>query len=586
MSRYSHSSFSASRGVNRTRLGLVAGITGLLLCGTANAQENSGLRGAVEEGATTRNLLERPGLADRRTPLDTRPESQQQQGIPSQRYRSESPGALTDQALDDALGVARPTDDMITGEPGADRQNATRSRRSSSRVRNSGRANDTRGADGGSQQVAAEDNDSVAPETTDPTTTATARAATIDSLDEGRNRAADRQNQRIDAIEGADPVDEDDPYAPVGIRAGTFILRPSIEQGIEYSSNADSSVNGEEAVFSETTLRLEGESDWSRHSANFSAFGTFRKTISGADFSEPEAGIDADLIFDLINDWRVLASGGYQVARESATAPVDFTGTTDRPLAHELVGSLGVEKTAGRFLFRLTGEADRLFYDDAELSTGGTASQSDRNQTLATIALRAGYEVAPAIIPFVEIEAGRRLYDESFDRNGFQRSSKRLGLRAGAAIDLQEKLTGEISAGWVQEDSDDARLGTVSGATVDGNLTWSPSRRTAVSLLASTTVEGTTTAGATGSVLYNGSVGVSHQIRANLTGNAAFGAAWRDFSDSNAYDLTLSAELGFTYWLNRSLGIVGRARHETVTSSDANSEYRTNSAYLGLRWQR
>ncbi len=579
MSRYHPGSFSASRGANRTRLGLVAGVTGLLLCGTANAQETSGLRGAVEERATTGSLLQRSDLADR----STQPESQQQQGIPSPRYRPESTGALTDQALDDALGVEPPADDMNVGESGAGRQNSTRSRRSSSRARNRRSVSDARRTEDASQEMAADGNDPAAP---DPTTTATIRAATIDSLDEERNQAADRQNERIDAIEGADPVDEDDPYAPVGIRAGTFILRPSLEQGFEYSSNADSSTNGDEAVFSETTLRLEGESDWSRHSANFSAFGIFRKTISGADFTEPEAGIDADLIFDLINDWRVLASGGYQVARESATAPVDFTGTTNRPLAHELVGSLGVEKTAGRFLFRLTGEADRLFYGDAELSTGGTATQSDRNQTLATIALRAGYEVAPAIIPFVEIEAGRRLYDETFDRNGFQRSSKRLGLRAGAAIDLQEKLTGELSAGWVQEDSDDARLGTISGATIDGNLTWSPSRRTAVSLLASTTVEGTTTAGANGSVLYNGSVGISHQIRANLTGNAAFGAAWRDFSGSNAHDLTLSAELGFTYWLNRSLGIVGRARHETVTSSDANSEYKTNSAYLGMRWQR
>lgn len=578
MSRYNPGCFPASRGANRTRLGLVAGIAGLLLCSAADAQETRGLRGAVEERATSRSLLERSALSDSPTALEARPDSTQREGIPSPRYRPESTGALSDQELDEVLGIEPPPDDISNGGTGSDGGISARTVRSSPRVRASERT---------LQELAADEDDQALPsQEADATTTATIRAATVDSLDEERNRAADRLNQRVDAIEGADPVDDDDPYAPVGIRAGTFVLRPSIEQGLEYSSNADSTVGGGEAVFSETTLRLDGESDWSRHSANFSAYGIFRKTISGADFTDPEAGIDADLIFDLVNDWRVLASAGYQVAREAATAPVDFTGTTNRPLVHELVGSLGVEKTAGRFLFRLTGEADRLSYDDAELSTGGTATQSDRNQTLATIALRAGYEVAPAIIPFVEIEAGRRLYDETSDRNGFQRSSRRLGLRAGAAIDLQEKLTGELSAGWVREDSDDSRLGTISGATVDGFLTWSPSRRTAVSLLASTTVEGTTTAGANGSVLYNSSVAIAHQIRSNLTGNATLGVAWRDFSGSNAYDLTLSAELGFTYWLNRSLGIVGRARHETVTSSDVNSEYKTNSAYLGLRWQR
>lgn len=579
MSRNPPGCFPAFCGANRTTLGLLAGLAGLLLCGAAFAQENSGLRGRIDEQAADGGLREQPSLAQRSTTLEAQPRSrdqdqdqdQDQEGIPTPRYRPQSTGALSDQVLDEALGVDPADDDNAIAE--ADQSNSTRSRRTSNRIRTTDQADEaiTTGED---------------LETADPTTTSTIRAETIDSQDEQRNGAIERENLRLDAIESIDRNQEENPYAPVGIRAGKFILRPSLEQGIEYSSNADSSSNGTEAVFSETTLRLEGDSDWSRHSLNFSAFGIFRKTISGDDFTEPEAGIEADLILDLINDWRVLGGIGYEVARESATAPVDFSGTVDRPLAHELIGDLAVEKRAGRFLFQVAGEADRLFYNDAELSTGGTASQSDRNQTLATVALRAGYEIAPAIIPFVELEAGRRFYDESFDRNGFQRSADRLGIRAGAAIDLQEKLTGEVSAGWIQENADDARLNTVDGITVDGNLTWSPSRRTNVLLLSSTTIEGSTTAGASGSVLYNGSMSIAHQIRANLTGNVILGAAWRDFSNSSAYDLTLSAELGFTYWMNRSLGLTGRLRHETVTSSDVDSESETNSAFLGLRWQR
>ena len=44
----------------------------------------------------------------------------------------------------------------------------------------------------------------------------------------------------------------------------------------------------------------------------------------------------------------------------------------------------------------------RDVYGDAELESGTILSQRDRNATLATVALRAGYEISPALRPFVE----------------------------------------------------------------------------------------------------------------------------------------------------------------------------------------
>ena len=60
-------------------------------------------------------------------------------------------------------------------------------------------------------------------------------------------------------------------------------------------------------------------------------------------------------------------------------------------------------------------------------------------------------------------------------------------------------------------------------------MKWSPQRGTDVSAGGSTTLEGTTTPGESGSMLYSSNLGIERQIRANLTGNALFGAAYRNY---------------------------------------------------------
>ena len=95
-----------------------------------------------------------------------------------------------------------------------------------------------------------------------------------------------------------------------------------------------------------------------------------------------------------------------------------------------------------------------------------------------------------------------------------------------------------------------------------------------------TTVEGTTSAGESGSILYASRLSVEREIRANLTGTAILGADWRDYVGSNDHDLTLSAEAGLTWWVNRYVGLTTRARHERLKSSLPNRDATTNSIFV------
>ncbi|WP_172372215.1 outer membrane beta-barrel protein [Mesorhizobium sp. NZP2234] len=409
------------------------------------------------------------------------------------------------------------------------------------------------------------------------------RALTVDSAD---RQKLDPGAERTAAIEGQNKKAEDDPFAATGVKWGSFVIRPSIEQGLTATTNGDSSSAGTSALLSETALRFSAISDWRENSATIDGYGLFRETVSGYPVHDAQGRIEGQLNVDLDNELRAIAKLGYEAVPETASSPNAIAGVSTQPLRQTIDGSLGVEKAAGKMQYKLTGAVSHDFYGDAELSDGTSLSQKDQDNTLYTATLRTGYEISPALTPFTEIEVGRRVYDQRIDNEGFERSSTRLGARAGLQLDMGEKLSGEFSAGWLREAIDDKSLEAISGATVNADLKWSPQRGTTIGLTGKTTVETTTTAGESGDILYSGRLTGERLIRANLTANAALGLDWRDYVGIDGHDRILSAEAGLTWWLNRYAGLTSRVRTEKLTSNLPGRDYTANSVYLGLKVQR
>lgn len=412
------------------------------------------------------------------------------------------------------------------------------------------------------------------------------RAQRVDVLDEELNRRVDAENARLDPIETGAIERDENPYGPLGLRLGTFDATVTLDQGILWSSNINTTQQGGEAFVSQTELRLRALSDWSSHSAEVNAVGIFQKTVSGEDYKETELGIDGALAYELGRDTTLTATASYRMAPEAASSPVVLPATDSEPLNHEISGSLGVERQLGRARLGLTGAVDREIYSDFEGLCCGTVSQKDRNFTLSTLALRAGYEVSPAFTPFVEGEIGRRSYDLEQDASGYRRSADRHALKGGVEIDLGEKIDGEVSLGWLRESFDDDRLAPVSALLLDGVVSWSPMRGTTLRLTGGTSVEGSTTAADSGSVLYTSSLELLREARPNLTLGLLGGLSFRDYVNSTDTETTLSAQASATWWLNRFAGINGRLRHERFDSTRPNRDYDESSVYLGLKLQR
>lgn len=393
----------------------------------------------------------------------------------------------------------------------------------------------------------------------------------------------------VDPVQGSGGTPEDDPYAAPGIPAGSFILRPTLDIGLTGQRE-----NGANSLLGDSALRLDLNSDWARHELSVTAEGQLQKTLNG-DGLDPEFAVDATGRFDIGATTTLTATLGYSyqgddpqsaafiAATDPALIPV-VTGIND-PVTQVLQGSLSLRQEFGRLFTEVGVAAAHETYGDAELSDGSAISQSDLDNTTIDGRLRAGIEASAVFSPFVEATYGVRRMDETPDSGGVDRDAVRYGLRLGTGIDLGEKLSGEVSAGYTVEDVADAALEDIAGVSVDASLDWSPRRGTNVNLQLATSTEPSGEAGDSGALLYLADLGVTHQLRANLTGEAGFTAEYRH-DRSSPDETTLGAELALTYWFNRFAGMTTRIGHEQVLSPDPAERKKTTTAYIGLRLQR
>lgn len=409
----------------------------------------------------------------------------------------------------------------------------------------------------------------------DPTTTGS-------TLDDNLRRV----NAAEPTIDGLRARQHPDRADAQGIPVGTFTLRPSINQSINIEKNRTGSTNDDRS-FLQTDLRSTLTSDWDRHALTITGEGVWQKNLSGTGAEQPVVNINADLRLDLPADTTAHITAGYQFFREDTSDPNAIAGASKQSAVNQFTTGLSLERDFGLLRGTTALALTRTVYSDAVLSDGTQVTLSDRNQTAGTWRGRIGYELSPAIIPFVEVDLGRAVYDETRDSNGYARSNQSYGGKAGVELDLGEKLKGELGFGYQHTQFDDSRLASVDSPTIDGSLAWSPQRGTDVSIGLSTTVQPSTTAGLSGYSAYQLTSTVSHQLRDDLTAKVTGGTIWRDYpSNSTVADETeYDAAFGLTWGINRYLDLTSNVGYQ-LTTRKVGDDTRQLQAGVGLTVKR
>lgn len=396
------------------------------------------------------------------------------------------------------------------------------------------------------------------------------------AIDEDMARTNLRENT-VDGLRSQLDLERND--AP-GIRLGSFILKPTLGQGFNFESTKTGS-SKESRSYLETGLKGTLTSDWSRHQLSVTGEGTWQRNISGSGETEPTADIEAALRLDIGNDTTATLKAGYHFERENATDPNAVSGASSQSGIDQYTLGAGIAHDFGILRGSAKVDYDRYVYGDADLSDGSTLSMEDRNRNAGAATVRVGYELSPALIPFIEASAGKSIYDLREDTFGFERSYDSYGGRAGVEVDLGEKLNGEIALGYETYRFDDDRLENLSGFTIDGLLNWSPQRGTNVTYGISTSIEPSTTAGDSGALAYTLSSKATHELRSNLVARLSNSLTFRNYpSGSVSEDQRVwLAGAGLTWDLNRYLALTGDVGYERTTQDTGPS---TNIARVGV----
>lgn len=384
------------------------------------------------------------------------------------------------------------------------------------------------------------------------------------------------------------PLVEADPYAPFGLRLGSFQVFPVIDQQIGYDDNPLSRTQGQQrkgALFSRTGVQVQARSDWARHSLSADVQGSYSKffNITGADRPEGQATVNGRI--DVTRDTAILMDLRGAIDTETP-GTVNLTGSaSERPLTYQYGAGLGVAQRFNRLAVSARVGVDRSSFSDTTLSTGGTLSQEDRNFTQYGLRLRAGYEVTPGMIPFVEVLADQRRRDVQVDAAGFRRDSDGLQLRLGTTFELSRILTAEVVAGYGGRRYADSRLRELRGPLFEAGLNWSVSPLTTVRLRGTTEFNETTVAGASGAIARRVSLDVTHALLRNLTLTAGVAYTQSNFIGASIKENNLRGTVGAEYSLNRNLVLRASYVHSRSESTQPNSGISNNIYLFGARLQ-
>ncbi len=379
----------------------------------------------------------------------------------------------------------------------------------------------------------------------------------------------------------------DDPYAPLGVKAGSFLLFPAVELSGGYNTNPSQSTNAKGAKFYTVAPEMRLQSDWSRHELKADLRGSYTgySPDSEPTLSRPNVNAKADGRIDVTRTTRIDLGGRVQVSTDNPGSPDLQAGLAKLPIYTTTGGSAGLGQKFNRFDLSLKGDAERTVYQDSSLTDGSTVSNEDRNYNQYGVTLRGGYELTPGVTPFLEAHADTRKHDLAVDTSGYQRDSKGMTGKAGTSFELSRLLSGEISLGYTKRNYDDARLAQLSGLIGDASLVWTASALTTVKLTAASAIGESTVAGVSGVLYRDVGLQIDHAFRRWLIGNVKFAYGQDDYVGLSREDNRYSAGVGLTYKINRNTQLKGEIRQDWLRSNVTGNDYTANVFMLGLRFQ-
>ncbi len=378
-------------------------------------------------------------------------------------------------------------------------------------------------------------------------------------------------------------------YDPLGIRAGSFLIFPSVTLSGEYDSNAFATKNNADSDFGAIlSPAVTANSDWNRHALNFSAgaTGAAFANYSQNDYLDAYAAADGRL--DIRRDDIVSGTLRFDRLHDSRDNPDSpGSGEDERPEGNLTRYYRSLADTQYRHNFNqiytvIGAGVQRLNYVD----NGQSSTESRRDRTEYGARARVGYKISPRFGTFVQGNYSYRDYDEDevlANGQDLDRTNSGYRVSLGTDVDITGLIFGELALSYSERNYDSSQFKDSNGFGGNGSLTWNVTPLTTIIFNASSEILETTVTvdgePASGDLQNTVGIDVTHELLRNVLLNANAGYIREDFQGVSRTDNIFNAGVGASYLLNRNWSL--NATYEfTTRNSDANGDEFTRSLVL------
>jgi hypothetical protein len=380
-----------------------------------------------------------------------------------------------------------------------------------------------------------------------------------------------------------------DPFVPLGIRLGSFLLFPEMDVGADLTNNVlDTKFDTRSDWGPEIKPRVRLDSDWGRHYLGFEA---------NADrLWYTEFPIADTKNYQLLGRGRLDVMSRTHVSAEIEKSHIQQNSSsitlTDIVNANtaldEQHAAATLDHTFNRLNLKFTGTvADYDYADDTDPGLSGGVPLSDINDYRDTIGtLRSTYEFQSSWAGFVETAINERVYREPITVAGIRRGSTGFITQAGVNLRLNGTIFGEIAAGWGEQQPIEDSLDTIKGPVVNGDLIWMPTPMTKLEFLARTEINETSFEDSAGAVDHFFELSLQHAFFRYLVLGVYGSYEVADFASDPQIDRRTKFGATGQYYFNPTMSVYASYEHTDFSSTDPGSGFNEDEFWVGLKFRR
>jgi hypothetical protein len=303
-------------------------------------------------------------------------------------------------------------------------------------------------------------------------------------------------------------------YEAIGIRAGSWMFSPSLISGSFYDSNVFSSntlKRSDIAAVLEPSLRA--HTLWERHGIDLTLDEQSTLYHANPGLDQTNASLKGSAWFDVSKDLEILTN--FQISHLNiGVGTLSSPTNAVQPTPYDLyAGDISVRKEFNRLTTSIGVRTESYDYGSTQAQNGATINEDGLDGQIYAVHGRIDYAFSPMLGWFSGVEGNQRdirgTPGHSLDSEGYRALS-------GITVELNNLISGEFAAGYVQQRFDDPTIGTIDGPSYRAKLIWRPTRLLDVHFNAEQLVTETSDTSSSGVLANALQFGFDYELRRNV----------------------------------------------------------------------